>query len=128
MPEKKYLYEILIRGTANGEISGAHQIWSTAFTDDVGNVVFNKDGVAEVLNVDDVGALLTSEFAGAVRQISELHGTLRMEREQSTQAIADLQTEVADLTALVQRLNAALTTANLAAAEAQAARQGSKTE
>ena len=127
MPEKKYLYEVLIRGNVKGEVSGAHQIWSTAFTDEEGNLLFNKEGLAEVLNVDEVGPLLTVEFAGAAKQISDLHKILQVEREQSAQTVADLNTQVSDLTALVQRLNAALEIANRAASEAQAAPHDSTT-
>lgn len=74
-----------------------------------------------------MGPLLTVEFAGAAKQISDLHKILQVEREQSAQTVADLNTQVSDLTALVQRLNAALEIANRAASEAQAAPQDSTT-
>lgn len=72
MAKSRYLYEVLIRGSADGKISGAHQIWNEVYTDDdTDEVITTKEGMAQVLNVSDVAALVGESFAGLAAQLQQ---------------------------------------------------------
>lgn len=77
MASARFLYEILVRGTPDGQITGAHQIWATAFKDDVsGEVLTVKHEGAASLNVDDVKAVVSENFAAAAQQVASLTAQL----------------------------------------------------
>lgn len=59
-----YLYEVLIRGKADGTIAGAHQITNEVIIDtETGEVLNERAGLATPLVVDDVASVLGEAFA-----------------------------------------------------------------
>lgn len=100
--QKRYLYEVLIRGTHDGQIAGAHQIHAERVANtETGAVLADNAGVAAPLELGDVGPLLGEAFAGAARQITDLLDTK-----------ADLEGKLADARREVDRLTAALAVAS----------------
>lgn len=104
MAQKRFLYEILARGTPDGQLANAHQIWATAYTDDVtGEVVTVKHDPAAVLKVEDVKGLVSDSFVGLTNQIAELETQLEAEKANSSTLAAHkralVEQELADLKA-----------------------------
>lgn len=100
--QKRYLYEVLIRGTYDGQIAGAHQIHAERVANtETGVVLADNAGVAAPLDLADVGPLLGEAFAGAARQITDLLA-----------ARADLESKLVDARREIDRLAAALAAAS----------------
>lgn len=124
MADTRFLYEVLVRGTPDGQIAGAHQVWARAFTDDAsGEVVAVKHGATEVLNAEDVKALISANFVGTANQIATLERDLETANAQVQEANSLTRQHAdrsADLTAaLTSTLEEAAKVAEaLAAAEA----------
>ena len=78
MAQTKFLYEILIRGSKDGQISGAHQVWAQSITDDVTGADLGVVlGPATVLNPADVKSLIDASFVGLSNQIAALQADKR---------------------------------------------------
>jgi len=93
MSDKQFLYEVLVRGTPDGQIAGAHQVWARAFTDDAtGELITIKHGFAEVLKVEDVKALISANFVGAAQQIADLSAELEAEKGRADRANMEAMT------------------------------------
>lgn len=103
MAQTRFLYEVLTRGTPDGQLANAHQIWATAYTDDVtGEVVTVKHDHATVLKVEDIKSLVSDNFVGVANQIAVLTDALKSERANSrilTGQKANLEARLATLTA-----------------------------
>lgn len=100
--QKRYLYEVLIRGTHDGQIAGAHQIHAERVANtETGAVHSDTAGVAAPLEVAAVGPLLGEAFAGSARQITDLLA-----------AKADLETKLVDARREVDRLTAIISAAS----------------
>jgi hypothetical protein len=70
-------YEILVRGTPDGQLVGAHQIWATAFKDDAtGEVLTVKHEGATPINLDDVKTVIPENFATLAQQMASLTAQL----------------------------------------------------
>ncbi|MDP2323187.1 MAG: hypothetical protein Q8N51_04065, partial [Gammaproteobacteria bacterium] len=71
--KKSFLYEVLIRGAADGTIAGAHQIHAERLVDaDTGAVLAEKTMDAKPLNVADVASLLGESFVTDAKVVAEL--------------------------------------------------------
>ncbi|MFN3888969.1 MAG: hypothetical protein ACK4MV_01135 [Beijerinckiaceae bacterium] len=99
--KQTYLYEVLVRGSRDGSISGAHQIRNEALVDtQTGEVLNERQGLAVALAVEDVRDLLGESFATAAAQIVALQAQvteLANARNAPEANRADIQAPVAAL-------------------------------
>jgi hypothetical protein len=83
--KRTYLYEVLIRGAADGLIAGAHQIHAERVVDtETGTVLAEKVLDAKPLAVADVGALLGEAFvtdSALVAALQAQNAALTSERD-----------------------------------------------
>lgn len=85
MAKQTYLYEVLIRGNPDGTVKGAHMLYMERFTDDAtGELIVEKEGVAEPLDPAAVESLLGKEMAKAGEQVV----TLAAERDAAQSRLA----------------------------------------
>lgn len=102
MAKKSYLYEVLVRGTPDGKLAGAHQIISDVYTDDdTGEIVGERPGMASPLALSDVGGLIGESFTGLANQIADLQAELEsaksqllITKETSSRIISELTREL----------------------------------
>lgn len=95
--KQKFLYEILIRGKADGTIAGAHQVYAERVIDsETGDVLAEKTGGAEPLNVTEVSAVLGEAFATLAAdlvaeraKVAAAESELAKIKEAQTRAAAD---------------------------------------
>jgi hypothetical protein len=81
-------YESLVRGTPDGQLGDAHQIWATAFKDDTtGEVLTVKHEGATPINFDDVKTVIPENFATLAEQVASLTAQLA----DANAALRDLQ-------------------------------------
>lgn len=111
--KSRYLYEILIRGTHDGEIAGAHQVHAERVIDtDTGEVLADKAGTAEPLEVAEVGALVGEAFVNTSRQVFNLSGTIAVRDaalDEAGRRLSAATAEVERLTRLLELSEASAT-------------------
>lgn len=81
---QNYLYELLVRGDADGALAGAHQIFAERVVDaDTGEVLSERQAPAQPIDpahaahiVGEHFATLASELAKARSEIARLEGEL----------------------------------------------------
>jgi len=95
MAQTRFLYEVLIRGTKDGQIAGAHQVWAQSITDDVTGADLGVVlGPATVLNPADVKSLIDASFVGLSNQIAALQADKRelsAQLDAAQQALSEAQ-------------------------------------
>ncbi len=94
MKTETYLYEILIRGTPDGNIAGAHVIYNDRYVSDTGEVLGERPSGAKPIDISKIQEILGTEMANALTQLP--------------QAIADKEKAIADKTNAVDACSKAL--------------------
>jgi hypothetical protein len=90
--KKRFLYEVLIRGKADGTIAGAHQVYAERVVDsETGDVLAEKTGGAEPLKVEDVGAVLGEAFATLAADLVAERAKVAAAESALAKAKADLE-------------------------------------
>jgi len=94
MAQTKFLYEVLIRGSKDGSIAGAHQVWAQSVTDDATGadlgVILQP---ATVLKTEDIKGLIDTNFIGLTVQLA----SLQAEKDELTAQLAVAQQAISDL-------------------------------
>lgn len=108
--KQSFLYEVLIRGAADGTLAGAHQIRVERVVDgDTGEVLNERMGPATPLDVKDVGAVVGEAFAAlatehdatknaldvALQQIEQLQAAAGSGSRAAEGRVSDLQFRLA---------------------------------
>lgn len=71
MKTETYLYEILIRGAADGTIAGAHVIYMDRYTSDDGEVITEKPSPTASIDITKIQDILGKELAEALTQLPQ---------------------------------------------------------
>ena len=89
--KQTYIYEILIRGAADGSISGAHQVHAERVIDVVtGQVLAEQVLGAQPLSAKDVSSFIGEAFAGSAVALIALQERIKILDAELEQARADL--------------------------------------
>lgn len=103
--KQRYLYEILVRGTHDGQIAGAHQIHAERVVDtETGEVLADRAGVAEPLEVAEVGSVVGEAFTKSARQVFDLSGLIAVRDAALDEAGRRLSTAMAEVERLTRLL------------------------
>lgn len=101
----RYLYEVLVRGTFDGRLAGAHMIHAERVVDsDTGEVYADKAGAAEPLELAAVGGILGAALTETARQISDLTTAVEdrdTKLEEAERLMAAAKSEIERLTTLL---------------------------
>jgi hypothetical protein len=91
--KRTYLYEILVRGTPDGRLAGAHVNHLTEIYDGETGEILGMKPDLKPLNIADIAGVLGKDMAGLLIEVEELRS-----------AKATLEAQVAGLMGVVEAL------------------------